>query len=157
MKQGLFILIFGMVLGAVGLHYYQRAQNLTPGQRLDHALDKTHDATTGARPAVAGQVEAGKIASEKIKEELAETGQKVRSEARTVGERAEDVRIIAVIKGKYMVDSNLSVLAISVECRDGKVKLSGSVAAEEQIGRAVSLAEQTHGVRNVISLLVVKN
>ena len=157
MKKGLFILVLGAVLGVIGWRYYERAVNPTPGQRLDRAVDQTRDAAAEAKRAVAGEAEGGKITSGKIKEELAATGQKVRSEARTVGDRANDARIIAVIKGKYMVDSNISVLAISVDCRDGEVKLTGSVTSDEHIGRAVNLAEQTRGVRNVISLLVVKN
>jgi len=155
MKKGLFLLLLGAVLGVIGWRYYQRAGNSTVGQRLDQAADKARAVATEAKQA--GPVEGGKNTSEKIQEELAETGKKLRSEARTVGELADDARIVAIIKGKYMVDSNLSVLAISVDCRAGEVKLTGSVTAEEYIGRAVNLARQTHGVRNVIPLLVVKN
>jgi hypothetical protein len=156
MKTLLLIILLG-VLGAIAWHFYQRAENPTVGQRIDQAADKTRDAAATAKDAVAAKAGEWNLTPENIREELARTGRVVRAQAKAVGERMDDARIITVIKGKYVVDSNLSALAISVDCRDGDVKLTGSVTAEQHIGRAVTLALQTRGVRNVVSLLVVKN
>ena len=133
MKKGIILLLFGAVVGLMAWHYRERLVN-----------------------PVSMAVE-GKLTPDKMNEKLARTGRVVSSEARTVGERIDDARIVAVIKGKYIVDSDLSVFAISVDCRDGDVKLTGSVAAAEHISRAVTLARQAHGVRGVESLLMVKN
>jgi len=97
-----------------------------------------------------------KLTPENIKDELAKTGQVVRSRAVEVGERMDDARIIAVIRGKYVVEKNLSSFDISVECHEGAVKLTGSVNSPGQIGQAVALALQTNGVHHVVSDLSVK-
>ena len=110
-----------------------------------------------AREAVADKAEDWKLTPENIKEELLRTGRVVRNKAKAVGERLDDARIIAVIKGKYVVEKDLSTFAINVDCSDGAVKLTGSVASFELIGRAVTLALQTGGVHRVDSQLVVKN
>jgi osmotically-inducible protein OsmY len=150
MKAAIFILLIGAVLGAVGWRYYQRTQNPTMGQRVEHLADKTRDA-------VAGKAEDLKLTPENIKEEVAKTGRVGRSKARIVGDRIGDARIVTVIKGKYVVDANLSALAINVDCRDGAVKLTGSATSPENIGRAVTLALATSGVHDVVSQLVIKN
>ncbi len=144
-------------LGIVGWRYYERSQHPTPGQRVDDLADKGRATATSAKDAVANKAEDLKLTPAEIKDELAKTGRVVRSKARSVGEIIDDARIITVIKGKYVVDSDLSVFAISVECREGDVRLTGSVTSEAHIGRAVTLALQTHGVRNVVSQLVVRN
>lgn len=69
----------------------------------------------------------------------------------------DDARIIAVIKGKYLVDKDLSAIAISIECRDGNVVLKGTAGSDDLIMRARKLASETNGVRNVASLLTIKN
>jgi len=157
MKTAIFFLLIGIVVGALGWRYYQRTQHPTAGQRMEDLADKTRQAASDTKDAVAGKAEDLKLSPENIKQELAQSGRVVRSKARVVGDRIDDARIIAVIKAKYVVDSNLSALAISVECRDGAVKLTGSATSPENIGRAITLALETHGVHNVVSQLVVRN
>jgi osmotically-inducible protein OsmY len=142
MKRGVLLLFFVALIGVIVWRYYQPVGDSSSGQRVDATVAKTEE---------------GKLTPENIKEELKKTGRVVRSKARVVGEHIDDARIIAVIKGKYVMDKNLSVLAISVACRDGQVTLTGSATSAELIGRAVDLALQTSGVQNVESLLVVKN
>lgn len=158
MNRSLFLLLFGSLLGVLGWRYYERTENPTVGSRIDAVADQTRDAAVKAPQAAASQAGgAVKPVVSGIKERLAQTGGVVRSEARTLGERMDDARIITLIKGKYVVDHDLSVFAISVECRDGQVKLTGTVTAEEYINRAVTLAREIHGVQQVESQLVVKN
>jgi len=142
MKRSVLLLFFVALIGVIVWRYYQPVEDSSSGQRVDAAVAKTEDR---------------KLTPENIKEELKKTGRVVRSKARVVGEHIGDARIIAVIKGKYVMDKNLSVLAISVACRDGHVTLTGSATSAELIGRAIDLALQTSGVQNVESLLVVKN
>ena len=156
MKAALFILLIGVIVGALGWRYYQRTQNPPIGQRVGNLADKAREKATDARE-VAGKAEDLKLTPENIKDELARTGRVARTKARGMGEIIGDARIIAVIKGKYVVDSSLSALAITVDCQDGAVKLTGSATTPENIGRAVTLALHTHGVSNVVSHLVVKS
>jgi hyperosmotically inducible protein len=156
MKKAFLLLLIGAVAGAVGWHYFQLSQHPTIGQRADALADKARDAATDTKDAVTGKSKDWHLNSESIKEELAKTSQVVRSKASSAGEIIDDARITTVIKGKYVLDKNLSVLAISVSCQDGEVRLTGSVTSVELIGRAVTLALETSGVHNVVSQLVVR-
>ena len=155
--KAIFFLLIGAVLGIIGWRYYQRSQNPTLGQRVEHLADKTKEAAGDAKDAIAGKAEDWNLTPDSIREELARTGRVVRSKARDMGDRMDDARIVAVIKGKFVVEKDLSAFAINVDCRDGAVHLSGSVTSTEQIGRAVTLALQTAGVQDVVSQLVVKS
>jgi osmotically-inducible protein OsmY len=68
---------------------------------------------------------------------------------------AADARIVAAIKAKYAADPDLSVWKISVSSDQGHVTLSGTVSAEENIGKAVAGLEAV-GVRDVTFTLPVK-
>ena len=157
MKTALICLLIGAILGAVGLRYYQRAQDPSLAQRAENLADQTRAAARDAKEAVAGKAEDWKLTPDNIKDELAKTGRVVRSKAGVVGDRIDDARIMTVIKGKYVMDERLSALAITVNCNDGAVTLTGSATSPENIGRAVTLALETSGVHNVVSQLVVKN
>jgi len=155
--KAIFFLLIGAVLGIIGWRYYQRSQNPTLGQRVEHLADKTKEAAGDAKDAIAGKAEDWNLTPDSIREELARTGRVVRSKARDMGDRMDDARIVAVIKGKFVVEKDLSAFAINVDCRDGAVNLTGSVTSTEQIGRAVTLALQTAGVQDVVSQLVVRS
>ena len=157
MKKAIVFLLLGAVLGAVGWRYYQRSQNPTLEQRVGRAAEKTREAVVEAKNEVANKAGDSKSKSESIKQELAKTGELVSSGAKTVGEHLDDARIVALIKSKYVMDKNLSALAITVDCHDGDVRLTGSVSAPEYIGAAVTLAQGTSGVRSVVAQLVVRN
>ena len=100
------------------------------------------------------------LRSGQIKDELARNGKIVRRKAQDLGEpaadAATDARIVAAIKAKYTADPDLSVWKISVASDQGHVALSGTVSAEENIGKAVALALEADGVRDVTSTLTVK-
>lgn len=98
--------------------------------------------------------------SEKIKEELAHTGQVIREKARVAGaaiaDTAANARITATIKGKLIKESNLAAFKIDVDTNDGVVTLSGTVNSSEEIAQAMRLAFETEGVHKVVSSLQVK-
>jgi osmotically-inducible protein OsmY len=95
--------------------------------------------------------------ADRTKETAVEARDAATAKAKEAGAEMSDARIIAVVKGKYLVDKDLSILAISVDCTDGKVTLSGTAASTELIARAVRLAQETGGVHAVSSRLTVKN
>lgn len=128
----LVILAIGILIGVFGWRHYERTQHPTVSQQTSDLAAKTKETA----------IEARDVAAAKAKE---------------AGAEASDVRIIALIKGKYLIDKELSVFAITVDCTEGKVTLSGTAESPELINRAVKLAQDTGGVRIVNSRLTVKN
>ena len=94
-----------------------------------------------------------------LKEELAGTGQVIRRKAEQTGkaiaDATADARITTAIKGKLLANRELSGLSISVSTTGGIVTLSGPVASAEDIGKAMLVALQTEGVKEVISTLQI--
>ncbi|MEI9960704.1 MAG: BON domain-containing protein [Limisphaerales bacterium] len=88
------------------------------------------------------------------------TGKVVRSKTQDIGEKvadaASDARAVTEIKAKYVADPTLSAWNISVGCSQGRVTLSGTVSSPDDIGKAVALALDADGVRDVTSTLEVK-
>jgi hyperosmotically inducible periplasmic protein len=95
------------------------------------------------------------VAAGSIRDELSRTGEVVRDKARVAGEAIDDARLIAVVKSKLALDSELSALEISVTAHDGRVTLEGMVSSEALIARAVDLALHTDGVHHVQSRLQI--
>ena len=80
--------------------------------------------------------------------------------AREVGaavtEATVDARITAAIKAKLLTDSDLSALSISVNTTYGVVTLSGMASSYDAIGKAILLALEADGVREVVSTLQIR-
>jgi osmotically-inducible protein OsmY len=125
----LIVLLLGIVIGVLGWRYYERSH--WPG-RADNLADHTRAKATDFED-------------------------KVVDDAKMVGAEAGDARIVGVVKGKYLLDKDLSSLAITVSCHNGKVVLTGSSESRELIARAADLARNTDGVHSVNNQLTVKN
>jgi hyperosmotically inducible protein len=70
---------------------------------------------------------------------------------------AANARITAAVKARLSKELGLSALGdISVDTTDGLVTLSGTVSSRDEINKAVKIAAETEGVRQVISTLQVK-
>jgi len=126
------ILLIGVIIGIAGYRYYQRSQHPTVAQQAGAAVDTTKEKAGDFKDAVV-------------------------EKSRKVGDTMDDTRITAAIKGKYLLDRDLSVLAISVSCTNGQVSLAGTVSSEALAARAARLARETSGVTGVNAQLVVKN
>jgi osmotically-inducible protein OsmY len=160
-------LVIGVIFGAVGCWYVQNKVRQHPGaeQRYEasavQARASAGETAGHLSDAFKARLEALDLRADQIKDELARTGKIVRRKAHDIGEEVADAtadaRAVADIKASYAVDPNLSVWQISVSCTQGHVTLSGTVAAPEDIGRAVALALDARGVRDVISTLQVKS
>ena len=122
--------------------------------------EQIESATKPARDAIQEQIAGFKLNPQEIKDELAKTGQVVRRKAQEAGksiaDATADARTTTAIKAKLLTDKNLSALNISVNTTDGVVTLSGSVSSMDDIGKAMILAMEADGVREVISTLQVK-
>ena len=150
-------LVVGIVLGAAGLWYYSTTQGKA---RVESAGRQVQSAAKSAGEAVQEKVRELDLSPQKIRDELARSGQVVRRKAQEAGQALSDAtadaRITATIKAKLVTSSDLPRLSISVNTTDGVVTLSGAVNSADDIGKAMVLAMETEGVRQVISTLQVK-
>jgi osmotically-inducible protein OsmY len=159
-------LVLGVILGAAGFWFIQKKAREHPEaeQRAEAAAAQAQSSAGEAgqhlSDALQAKLETLDLRSGQIKDELARTGKVVRRKAHDLGgqvaDAAADARIVAAIKARYAADPDLSVWKISVSSDQGHVTLSGTVSAEENIGKAVALALEADGVRDVTSTLAVK-
>jgi hypothetical protein len=146
MKDFFIGLIVGAFLMACTGWYFVVARH---DPRMAHAWD-----------VVNAELTAWHLGSHDIEEELDHTGKVLRRQATEFGaamaSASSDAAITAKIKAKYAIDRDLSVFGISVNTTDGRVTLAGNVTSHQQIGKAMLVALETDGVREVNSTLQVK-
>lgn len=163
----LFVFILGLTLGALALYYYEHravpanvsatasASSSSARDAANRAADKTRAAAADFSETFAQKLRDWHLTSADIHADLARGKDIARQNASRASEKVSDVRIAAMIKAKYVLDRDLSAGAISVESRGGDVTLSGTVASEALVGRAVGLALDTDGVHHVTAKLQV--
>jgi osmotically-inducible protein OsmY len=150
-------LLIGIALGAAGVWLYTTQQGKSTARATGEQIES---ATKSARDAIEDKLHVLDLRSDDIKDELAKTGTVVRRKAREAGtaiaDATADARTTAAIKGKLLANRDLSALSISVNTTGGVVTLSGSVNSTQDISKAMLLAMETDGVREVVSTLQVK-
>jgi osmotically-inducible protein OsmY len=150
-------LVLGVAFGAAAVWFYSTYRD---DPRMRSAAQKVEDAAKTTSDAAQDKLRALHLSSEDIKNELMRTGGVVRREASAAGhaiaDATADARITAAIKTKLVASRDLSALNISVNTTAGVVTLSGFVSSPEHIGKAILLAMETDGVREVASTLQVK-
>jgi len=141
-------LILGIILGAVGYWFVQKKAGEHPEaqQRYEQSAaqlrDNAADAAHNLGDAMRAKLDTLDLQPDQIKDELAKSGQIFRRKATDIGDKA--------------ADSTLSAWDISVSCDQGHVKLGGTVSSPDDIGRAMAIALDADGVRDVTSTLAVK-
>jgi osmotically-inducible protein OsmY len=149
-------LFLGLIIGGAAVWFYTTNRG---DSRLRTAEEKVGSAAKSTRDAVQNELRVLDLRSEDIKDELARTGQVVRRKAREAGQAiadaTADARTTAAIKAKLVASRDLSALHISVNTTAGVVTLSGAVSSPDHIGKAMLLAMDTPGVREVVSTLQV--
>lgn len=130
------------------------------GEALENAAVKTKEVAIDAKDAVASKLVDWKLTPSDIKADLEKGGRVVRSKTGTAvaksGEVFDNARVVTVINAKLVGDSQLSALKINVDADQGVVTLKGTVKSVDLIGRAISVALDTDGVTQVVSLLTVE-
>jgi PBP1b-binding outer membrane lipoprotein LpoB len=122
--------------------------------------ERTKEVAVDVKNAVSDKLTEWKLTPFDIKADLEKGGRVVRTKTLAAGEKvgevADNARIVTVINGKLVADSELSALKINVDADLGVVTLSGTVASADLLGKAVALALDTNGVSQVVSLLKVE-
>ncbi len=153
----LLVLVLGIAVGGAAVWFYSNHRN---DLRLQSVGQKVETAAKSARDAATNELRVLHIRPEDIKDELARSGQVVRRAATEAGhaiaDATADARTTTAIKAKLIASQDLSALNISVNTTAGVVTLSGAVASPEDISKAILVAMQTDGVREVVSTLQVK-
>ena len=150
-------LLFGIVIGALVVWYFRG--NLD-NQKMEDARKQIETQARSTADTVQTKLRSWHLGSQDISNELSRTGHVIRERAQQAGralsDATADARVTAAIKAKLLRDPDLSVWNISVATSDGIVTMSGSVSSPDQVGKAILLALETDGVRQVISTLQVK-
>jgi len=153
----IFALVLGALIGAAAVWFYSTNQGKSTARTTGEQIES---ATKSARDTIQDKLKVLDLRSDDIKDELARTGKVVRRQAREAGQAiadaTADARITGAIKGKLLADRELSALSISVNTTEGVVTLSGTVSSAENVSKAMLVAMETDGVREVISTLQVK-
>jgi osmotically-inducible protein OsmY len=153
----LLALILGIVIGAAAVWYYAGDHEKS---RLQTAETRVKNAASLAQDTLQDTLRSLHLSGSDISNELASTGRVIRDKAQQAGhalsDATADARITAAVKARLLRDSNLSAWKISVNTTQGVVTLSGTVSSVDNVGRAMALAMETEGVRQVISTLQLK-
>jgi osmotically-inducible protein OsmY len=103
----------------------------------------------------AGRTE-GAIDESKARERGAAAGEKIANAGNRAADVLSDASLTAKIKSKMALDDKVKALSINVTTNDGHVTLSGDVHSDAERARAVALARETDGVRQVTDQLQVR-
>lgn len=109
-------------------------------------------ATMPEREAVAT---AGRVGAERAREAGQAISQKTAAAAKTAQEAIGDGALTAKIKAKMALDDSVKALDLNVDTVNGVVTVSGKVRSRAERERALALARETDGVRQVVDRLTV--
>ncbi len=97
----------------------------------------------------------GHVDTDRARAAGAEVGERTAEAANAVRAELSDASLTAKIKSKMALDDTIKASDISVRTDDHVVTLRGSVATPAQHDRAVQLARETDGVRQVVDHLTI--
>ena len=96
-----------------------------------------------------------KNAGTTVKDGTTAAGKEVGKGAEVVGEKIEDASITSAVKMKFANDELVSASNINVDTTDGNVTLTGTVANQAELDRAMLLGRSVNGVNSVHSNLTM--
>lgn len=97
----------------------------------------------------------GPVSTDRAREAGAKVGETAAVAANQAKVALENGAITAKIKSKMTLDDTLEARKIDVDTSNGVVTLNGAVATEAERQRALQLARETDGVRQVVDRLKV--
>jgi hypothetical protein len=153
----LLLLVIVLVAAVAAIWFFGPGRDTAPARETRTGIEAGAERL---RDRIAEQLESFSLRPEEIREELSRSGSVVREKTREIGATIADAtaetRTTAAIKAKFVRDPELAARHISVNTTGNVVTLSGHVASHEQIGRAILLALEVDGVREVISTLQIR-
>lgn len=87
---------------------------------------------------------------------LGTAGCAVTSGQQSTGEFVDDTVITSKVKAKFAKDPDVGAMRLNVETMDGTVQLSGFAESAQEKEKAVKLAREVDGVKQVKDDIVVK-
>ena len=108
--------------------------------------------TAGERP----RSDVPTIDRDRAREVGAQVGERTAAAAEQAQRAVSDASLTGKIKAKMTLDDTVKALKIDVDTSGGVVTLSGSVDNEAQHQRALALARETNGVKQVVDRLQVR-
>jgi hyperosmotically inducible periplasmic protein len=96
------------------------------------------------------------VDTQRAREVGAQVGEKTAEVANQAKTALDDGALTAKIKSKMALDDTVKALDINVDTANGIVTLSGTVRSEAERQRALRLAKETNGVREVVDRLVIR-
>ncbi len=146
---------FLLALVLIGAGYWLAVRLSGSKSPTEVVRDEIHSAVSGTVSNVMGSFE-----PEKLRVQLAESGEAFRSQAVEIGHQVaagtEDARITATIKARLAQKNPSTALGISVSTTSGLVTLAGIAKTSEQVHGAILEAMGVPGVREVVSTLQVR-
>jgi hyperosmotically inducible protein len=102
-----------------------------------------------------GDVDDNRDATGDARDSAREAGDRASDAAGRAGAVVTDAAITTAVKAKVLADANTPGTTIDVDTENGVVTLTGTVASRAAADRAVALARETNGVKNVVNDLKV--
>jgi hyperosmotically inducible periplasmic protein len=99
---------------------------------------------------------AGQTAADAAKRAGSEIGQKAGEAAKTAQEAMSDGTLTAKIKAKMALDDSVKALDLNIDTVNGVVTITGKVKTRAERERALTLARETNGVRQVVDHLTLQ-
>lgn len=136
------------------------APGATPTTGIDDPLQKRGaEAAADARDAGSDAARKADEKTDRAQERGAAAADRAQDKAGNAADRAGDVigdaSITTAVKSKFLADPDVSGLKIDVDTTDGVVTLRGTVPNAAEKTRALRLAKETNGVKNVRDQLKV--
>lgn len=145
--------IFAILL--IGAGYWLAVRFADSKTPTEVVREEIHSAVSGTVSNVMGS-----FGPEKLKAELAQSGEAFRDRAVEIGNQVaagtDDARITAMIKARLAQKDPATALGISVSTTAGIVTLSGSVHSDRQRNEVVLEAMSIPDVRETIAALQVR-
>lgn len=124
----------------------------TAGQQLDSAISKTGQAAEKAK----GKTESALAnTGAALKDATQSAESSAQALAGKAGEKIDDLAITAAVLAGFAKDSDLSILKIKVDTRNGAVTLNGTAPSEAAREKASDIAKTVKGVNSVENKLIV--
>ena len=96
------------------------------------------------------------VDAKRAREVATKVGEETAAAATQAKSALDDGALTAKIKSKMALDDSVKALDINVDTTKGVVTISGTVRSQAERHRALQLAKETNGVRDVVDKLVVK-